>query len=299
MIASIYFHRERTIVGRWSMEDVPVLHALDLLPAVQFGSPTLAQNIEAIKRAVEGCGSVRCAVPLEGLARHAYPVAPDDDHWTRRTFEIQVALSAVMQDGDSVLDYRLPWRYNGFQWHTLILIAQAVKQGVDTLSAVTSVDHAVCAPGAEMVSIAQTARIRQQSILGVTRRGDVWETYGVDAFGKPGLWRCIDVDTSMDTATQVVNLVQDTAVATSRAFDSVLLGGDHLTPALVEDVRMACQALRCRVERHQPFNHVRAATNDDLRAQALRIGHVLAPLVGLVLTAEPPLSIPCASLPAR
>lgn len=299
MIASIYLHRERTIVARWSMEDVPVLFALDLLPAVHTSLPTRSLNIDAIKRAVEGCVSVRCAVPVDGLAKHAYPVADNDDHWARRSFEIQVAMSPMVHDGDSILDYRLPWRYHGVQWHTLIHLTQSIKQCIDTLSTMTSVDHAVCAPGVEMVCIAQTARSSQQSVLGVTRRGDVWETYGVDAFGKPGLWRCVDVDQSSDSVSQVVDLVQTTAAATSRAFDAVLLGGDHLTPALVEDVRNACSHLNCRVERHQPFQHVRAINNDELRSQALRIGHVLAPTVGLVLTSEPPLSIPCASLPAR
>jgi hypothetical protein len=299
MIASIYLHRERTVVARWNIDDVPVLDALELFPAIPLAGTPDDRGMDAILRSVEGCGSVRCAVPTDQSIRHTYPVADNEDHWSRRTFEIHVTMSDVVQEGDSILDYRLPWRYHNAVWHTLIVVPQMVKHTLDTLSKSASVDHAVCAPAAEMVAVSSSARHRTQSVLGITRRGDVWEIYGADAVGKPGLWRCTDVDPGTDTASQVAELIQITSAATARSFDTVLLGGDHLTPALLDDIRTACSSLHCSVERHQPFRLVRASANEELRDRALRLGHVLAPLVGLVLSSEPPLSIPCASSPAR
>lgn len=294
MLATLFLHPDRTVVARWRMGDVPTLLDLRLADEIDLDRDTALPA--SVREAIGDASSVRLALPTSATVLHRYPVEPEEDVDERRAFEIATCLPGIEHDRDLVLDMPLPWLVNGATWHALTVVPAEVRDRVHAMFDDHHVERACVALAAE-AHAAMMARFVSGTTLLIGRRLDRWETIGMDGDGTIGSVFLRHDEARMDASVIVRDIVLDVRATSGRAVDRCVIYGDGLTRGEFDDIVRATQDLVGGVQRCNPFRAVAADTNDEVKSTCIRLAHVIAPIVGLLSSDRPVLSVDdlCAS----
>lgn len=294
MIATVYFHPDRTIAALWLDDDVPTLRDLVFDDAVHL--ETSSTLPDRIRDCIADATSVRIAVPLSSTVCHRYPIDEDESIIERRAFEIATNLPGLEYDKDYILDLPLTWPMADTAWHSLHVVPHEICLNITEMFRSTPLDKVQLSLASEVAAASMSNFLRGNTVL-VGRRHDRWEVMAVDSDQSVGHLVVRADDPTIPGSVMVRDIVLDIAGLSNRSIDQCCVYGDALDRQTFDEIQSSLDGVVTSVVRLMPFRAVRADTSDDIRSTCLRLAHVIAPVVGLCNNASDLLTLPdlCAS----
>ena len=294
MIATIYFHPDRTVAARWLMRDVPTLQDLVFDAAVNLEeSSVLPPNVRAC---INGAASIRIAIPMSSTLCHRYPIDEDESVTERRAFEIATSLPGLDYGKDQVVDLALSWSMTETTWHSLHVIPHEICQHITEMFDQLPLHKVQLSLASEVAAASMSNFLRGNTLL-VGRRQDRWEAVALDNDQTVGHIIMRADDPSASASVMAHDVVLDVMGLSNRQIDQCCVYGDALDKTTFEAIQQSLSDVVPSVVRLMPFRAVRAETSDELRSTCLRLAHVIAPVVGLCDDHSQLLTLPdlCAS----
>ncbi|MDZ4744730.1 MAG: hypothetical protein SGJ05_01870 [bacterium] len=287
MISTVYLHPDRTLRATWSVDaDNITLTSFDDNAMLEqsvgesFGDGLMNDTSNAAH--TNGASAITTVVlHTSQVYFHRYPVDADEDHNRRRFFEIITCLPPLAPE-DRIIEVPMPGELHGSAWHGLLVIPQThVPDG-----------YAIDDVRVDILEDIRAARIAdlladEGITLLVGQRGDVWWCAVLDTSGTIQHLVQTPVHPAFETSVEIRDLVLEVSGSTKSRAERVIVFGDSLTKAILDDVTIALDGLTTSVVRMQPFRTLRADVDAATQQRCVRLAHMLGPLVG---------PLPCASL---
>ena len=114
----------------------------------------------------------------------------------------------------------------------------------------------------------------------IGRRGEVWWCAVLDPFGVIQHLVQSPVHDLFEDSVEVRDLVLEVCGSMNIRAERVILFGDTLTKAVLDDTTTALDGLATSVVRLNPFRTIQANIDVDTQQRCVRLAHLLGPLVG-------------------
>ena len=114
----------------------------------------------------------------------------------------------------------------------------------------------------------------------VGRRGSIWWCAVLDATGSILHLVQSPVHAAFEDSAEVRDLVLEVCGSMNIRAERVVLFGDTLTKAILDDTTVALDGLTTYVVRLNPFSALRANVDAETQKRCMRLAHLLGPLVG-------------------
>lgn len=266
MISTVYLHPDRTLRATWNVDhgDLSLL-SFDDNSRLDTGNQGNGDTDDS---------STTVVLHTSAVLFHRYPVDAEEDHARRRFFEIITCLPPLSPN-DHVIDIAMPGQLHGSTWHGLFVIPElSVPDGF-----VPKEMHVDILEDIRAVRIARLTADAGTTLL-VGRRGKAWWCAALDSSGAIMHLVQSPVHELFEDAVEIRDLVLEVCGSMNLRAERVILFGDTLTKAVLDDTKTALEELVTDVVRLNPFSAITANVDAQTQQRCVRLAHILGPLVG-------------------
>lgn len=272
MRVTVYLHSQKTVVAHWNVDNpVPVL--------TQYAEYDPNESVDSYLGTED---EVSVVLHASRCAFHRFPIHVDEDRLQRRNFELGLCLPSVDIGLDVIRDVKTPPISNGISWHALFVVSKTEIERTRTI---------LLSESDFLVDVEQDIEAAR---ISVPRQDSPWLCLGLR--GDRWFWALIGSDhvlrhvssvaysDAVSLESTILAAKQETQNLFGCTVERVMLFGDSLTKAGIDQVRGELQKQDVLISRLNPFRRVRTSLSEVDQNKIIARSHLLGPIVAPVLT---------------